>query len=75
MGFAERLLFNELQIDGIVCSLHAGILFLTFLCVVTKELLQKGDSLNQNIQLFQTDFCFRDFTNNPESRVNNSNRH
>jgi len=42
---------------------------LTFLCVVTKELLQKGDSLNQNIQLFQIDFFFSDFTNNPESRV------
>jgi hypothetical protein len=37
--------------------------------VVTKELLQKGDSLNQNIQLFQIDFFFSDFTNNPESRV------
>jgi hypothetical protein len=37
--------------------------------VVTKELLQKGDSLNQNIQLFHIDFCFGDFTNNPESRV------
>jgi hypothetical protein len=44
---------------------------LTFLCVVTKELLQKGDSLNQNIQLFQIDFFFSDFTNNPESRVVN----
>jgi uncharacterized protein YeaO (DUF488 family) len=37
--------------------------------VVTKELLQKGDSLNQNVQLFSIDFCFGDFTNNPESRV------
>jgi dTDP-glucose 4,6-dehydratase len=58
-----------LQIDGIICSLHAGVLFLKFLCVVTKELLQKGDSLNKNIQLFSIDFFFSDFTNNPESRV------
>jgi len=41
--------------------------------VVTKELLQKGDSLNQNIQLFQTDLFFSDFTDNPESRVKNQN--
>ena len=37
--------------------------------MVTKELLQKGDPLNQNIQLFSIDFFFSDFTNNPESRV------
>jgi hypothetical protein len=37
--------------------------------VVTKELLQKEDPLNQNIQLFSIDFFFSDFTNNPESRV------
>jgi hypothetical protein len=36
--------------------------------VVTKELLQKEDPLNQNIQLFSIDFFFSDFTNNPESR-------
>jgi len=58
-----------LQIDGIICSLHAGIPFFVFCCVVTKELLQKEDPLNQNIQLFPIDFCFDDFTNNPESRA------
>jgi len=51
--------------------LHAGIPFFVFCCVVTKELLQKEDPLNQNIQLFSIDFCFGDFTNNPESRVGN----
>ncbi len=39
--------------------------------MATKELLQKGDPLNQNIQLFSIDFFFSDFTNNPESRVKN----
>jgi len=57
-----------LQIDGIICSLHAGIPFFVFCCVVTKELLQKEDPLNQNIQLFSIDFSCGDFTNNPESR-------
>jgi hypothetical protein len=57
-----------LQIDGIICSLHVGIPFFVFCCVVTKELLQKEDPLNQNIQLFQIYLFFSDFTNNPESR-------
>jgi len=66
---ALTLVFNELQIDGVICSLHAGIPFFVFRCVVTKELLQKEDPRNQNIQLFPIDFYFGDFTNNPESRV------
>ena len=46
-----------------------GIPFFVFCCVVTKELLQKEDPLNKNIQLFSIDFCFSDFANNPESRA------
>jgi hypothetical protein len=49
---ALTLVFNELQIDGIICILHAGIPLFVFCCVVTKELLQKEEPLNQNIQLF-----------------------
>ena len=64
---ALTLVFNELQLDGIICILHAGIFFV-FCCVVTKELLQKEDPLNQNIQLFSIYFFFSDFTSNPESR-------
>jgi hypothetical protein len=51
-----------------------GFLFFVFCCVVTKELLQKEDPLNQNIQLFWIDFFFSDFINNPESRVKNLKR-
>jgi hypothetical protein len=55
--------------------LHAGIPFFVFRCVVTKELLQKEDPRNQNIQLFPIDFYFGDFTNNPESRVGKVKMH
>ena len=51
-----------------------GILVLLFNCVVTKELLQNEDPLNQNIQLFSIDLCSGDFTNNPESRVINEKK-
>lgn len=65
---AEAAFYYELQIDILICNLHASAILLTLLCVAAKKLLQKNGPLNQYIQLFSKDFCFSDFANSPESQ-------